>query len=165
MQTQRVAAVGDIAEMWALRTRAVQQTCASHYPADVVRIWSAAPPPVSYARLVAAGCAVVAEEDGKMLGFSVLNPEQAEVDAVFVDPAAGRRGIGGLLLCTLAKVALARGCNRLHLYASLNAVSFYAAFGFEQVREELYSHPCGIKLRCVYMQKRLDQGTVALVTP
>jgi putative acetyltransferase len=155
MLTQRVAAVADIAEMWALRTRAVRQTCASHYPPDVIRVWSAAPAPASYPGLVASGCAVLVQENGKMLGYSVLNPELGKVDAVFVDPAAGRRGIGSLLLCALEKLALANGCNRLHLAASLNAVSFYAAFGFEQVREELYSHPCGIGLRCVYMEKRL----------
>jgi putative acetyltransferase len=159
MPTPRIATTGDIPAMWVLRTRAVRQTCASHYPPDIIDRWACAAPPVSYSPLVTAGGAVIVEENGAMLGFAVLDVEGGEVNAVFVEPAAGRRGIGRILIRALEDMAVAAGCGRLHLSASLNAVPFYAAFGFERAGEESQPHRSGILLDAVLMEKRL------LVTP
>ncbi|ATQ76510.1 GNAT family N-acetyltransferase [Massilia violaceinigra] len=151
----RAATLADIDAMWALRTRAVRIGCAGHYPADVVEIWSAAPAPRSYPGLVASGGAVIAQEQGAMLGYAILDLVAGEVDAVFVDPAVGGRGIGKTMLAALERMALERGCTRLYLSASLNAVAFYRAAGFVVLRNAVYAHPCGIALDCVEMEKHL----------
>jgi putative acetyltransferase len=38
-----------------------------------------------------------AEEDGRLIGFASLDPEQAELDFLYVHPHYARRGIGRVL--------------------------------------------------------------------
>lgn len=154
MSTRRTATRADIAPMWDLRTRAVRQSCASHYPADVIATWSASPAPAGYTALIDQGGAVLALENGQLLGYAIANLETGEIDAVFVDPAAAGRGLGKQLLGACEDLATARGFGVLFVYASLNAVPFYQAAGFRFVRDERYAHPSGISLACVYMEKR-----------
>lgn len=158
MPNQRPATEADLADLWALRTRAVRASCASHYAPEVIDTWCASPAPVSLPGLVAAGGALVAQEDGKMLGYAILDLESGEVDAVFVDPDQQGRGIALQLMAALEAMAVARGLARLFLSASLNAVPFYQRAGFIPLREELYPHRSGIDLRSVFMEKLLACG-------
>lgn len=155
MLTLRPATLADIDPMWALRTRAIRHSCPGHYPAHVIGPWSAAPVPRSYPALVQAGGAVIAQEQGAMLGYAILDLLTGEVDAVFVDPEAGGRGIGKTLLAALEQMARERGFARLVLSASLNAVAFYRAAGFVALRDAAYAHSCGVALDCVEMEKHL----------
>ncbi|NHZ90005.1 GNAT family N-acetyltransferase [Massilia sp. CCM 8733] len=155
MLTLRAALLADIDAMWALRTRAILHSCPGHYPAEVIAPWSAAPAPRSYPGLVQSGGALIAQERGAMLGYAIVDLDAGEVDAVFVDPAAGGRGIGKTMLAALEPMALARGCTRLHLSASLNAVAFYQAAGFVALRNAVYAHPSGVALDCVEMEKAM----------
>ena len=155
MLLQRPATGADLAALWELRTRAVRATCASHYPPDVIDTWCAAPPPVALPLLVQAGGAVVAEEDGQLLGYAILNQETGEVDAAFVDPAHQGRGIALGLMRELETLARMRGLARMFLSASLNAVPFYERAGFRRVREEVVPHRSGIGIASVFMEKPL----------
>lgn len=157
MLSRRPATQADLSALWALRTRAVRAGCAAHYPAQVIDIWCAAPAPASLPLLVQAGGAVVAEEDGKVVGYAVLNLESGELDAAFVEPSHQGRGIALQLLQQLESMASERGLARLFLSASLNAVAFYERAGFVSLREELYPHRCGIDLASVFMEKQLRQ--------
>lgn len=158
MPNQRPATQADLATMWALRTRAVRASCASHYPADVIDAWCASPAPDSLPGLVAAGGALVAEQDGCMLGYAILDLDRGEIDAVFVDPGRQRGGIAVRLLAALDTMAIDRGIDRLFLSASLNAVPFYQRAGFSALREEIYPHRSGVELRSVFMEKLLPCG-------
>lgn len=158
MPNQRPATQADLADLWALRTRAVRASCASHYPPEVIDTWCASPAPESLPGLVAAGGALVAQEAGRMLGYAILDLDSGEVDAVFVEPSEQGRGIALQLLVALEAMALARGLTRLFLSASLNAVPFYQRAGFVPLREELYPHRSGIALRSVFMEKLLPCG-------
>ncbi len=153
--TLRAATAADINAMWALRTRAIIHSCPDHYPPDVIAPWSAAPVPRSYPALVQSGGAVIAEEQGAMLGYAILDLATGEVDAVFVDPAAGKLGIGKTMLAALERMAIGRGCTRMYLSASLNAVAFYRAAGLVALRNAVYAHPSGVALDCVDMEKCL----------
>ncbi|WP_229429301.1 GNAT family N-acetyltransferase [Massilia sp. ST3] len=157
MLMQRTATAADLGRLWELRTRAVRATCASHYPPDVIETWCAAAPPVSLPLLVQAGGTVVAEEDGLLIGYAILNQETGEVDAAFVEPAHQGRGIALGLLRELETMARLRGLARMFLSASLNAVPFYERAGFRSVREELYPHRSGIGIRSVFMEKLLPR--------
>jgi GNAT superfamily N-acetyltransferase len=106
--------------------------------------------------LVNLGSAVVAEKDGALAGFAVLDLASGEVDAVFVDPAHQGRGIALDLLRWLEELAQGRGVRRLFLSASLNAVAFYERAGFVRVRDEVYAHRSGIGIASVFMQKMLS---------
>jgi putative acetyltransferase len=152
----RAATAADLAALWPLRTRAVRARCVAHYPATVIETWSASAPPASLAELVNLGSAVVAEEDGKLAGFAVLDLASGEVDAVFVEPRHQGRGIALDLLRWLEGLAQGRGVQRLFLSASLNAVAFYERAGFMRVRDEVYAHCSGIGIASVFMEKMLS---------
>lgn len=155
MPSHRSATEADLSTLWELRTRAVRAGCAAHYPAAVIDTWCAAPAPASLPLLVQAGGAVVAEEEGDILGYAVLNLDTGEIDAAFVEPRRQGRGIALQLMRQLEAMALERGLTRLFLSASLNAVPFYERAGFLSVHEELYAHRCGVDLASVFMEKRL----------
>jgi putative acetyltransferase len=152
----RPAVPNDLQPLWALRTRAVAYACAAHYSEEVMSVWLASPPPVALLDLLARGGGLVAEEQGRLLGYAVLDAAAGEVEAVFVEPAQQGRGIGALLLRALEDAARAAGHERLYLSASLNAVPFYARAGFVAVREELYPHRSGIGIPSVFMEKWLE---------
>jgi GNAT superfamily N-acetyltransferase len=139
--------IADIPLLWSLRTRAVRRVCASHYSPEQIDVWSASPPPESYLRLLATGCAVIAEEGG-------------EVVALFVEPGLIGKGIGRRLMHALEAIAAEERFTRLHLYASLNAADFYRAMGFVAIRDEPYEHPSGITLRSLYMERALPAHSV-----
>ena len=98
--------------LWELRTRAVAHACAAHYSAPVLAAWLAAPAPDSLQQHVGDGGGTVAIEDGRLLGYAVLDAASGEVDAVFVEPAHQGRGIGAMLMRRLEAAALAAGHNQ-----------------------------------------------------
>ena len=71
----------------------------------------------------------MADDDGVIVGFGVLDQESAVVEAVYVITGAGRRGIGLEVLRKLEDRARALGLTVLRLNASLNAVPFYEKAG------------------------------------
>jgi GNAT superfamily N-acetyltransferase len=79
--------------------------------------------------------AFVAEDaDGRALGFAVVLPRDdgdAELDGLFVEPDAWRRGIGARLVGEAARRARGTGARALHVIANERALGFYAACGFE----------------------------------
>ena len=137
MLSRRPATAADLSTMWELRTRAVRASCATHYPAAVIDIWCACAAPTSLPLLVLAGGAIVAEEDGQLVGYAVINLESGEIDAAFVEPSHQGRGIALQLLQQLESLAHERRLARLFLSASLNAVPFYQRAGFILLREEV----------------------------
>ena len=149
----RTGTADDVATLWALRTRCVRETCSSHYPPEVI----AAPGRPrhrrrSTARLLGQGGCVVAEDaQGALLGFGVFDTDANEVDALFVDPDRGGKGIGQALMQRL--LAMADREREVVLSASLNAVPFYQRQGFITVREEAYPHPSGVALASVSMRR------------
>lgn len=148
----RAGTLDDIATLWALRTRCIRGTCSSHYPPEVIAPWSASPPPAQYPRLLGQGGGVVAEDgQGTLLGFGVFDADGNEVDALFVAPDRGGRGIGRALMQRLLEMA--DRSRDVVLSASLNAVPFYRRQGFIAVREEAYPHPGGIALASLSMRR------------
>jgi GNAT superfamily N-acetyltransferase len=156
MPYQRRAEQADLAAMWALRTRAVRVSCASHYAPDLIDAWCATPAPERLPALVEAGGALLAEEDGRMLGYAILDLDSGEVDAVFVEPGQQGRGIARDLMAALEALAMERGLPRLFLSASLNAEPFYQRAGFVSLRRESYPHRSGLQLASVFMEKTLS---------
>jgi len=159
MPSRRSATQADLSTLWELRTRAVRAGCSAHYPAAVIDTWCATPAPASLPLLVQSGGAVVAEEDGQIVGYAVLNLHTGEIDAAFVEPSHQGRGIALQLLLQLESMARERGLLRLFLSASLNAVRFYERAGFQSLREEVYPHRSGIGIKSVFMEKQLRRAS------
>ena len=56
---------------------------------------------------------------------------ETDLDALFVEPATRRRGIGRLLVEHCASVAREHGSTALHVVGNPHAEAFYLACGFE----------------------------------
>lgn len=154
MTSLRPALPSDSAALWALRTRAVRISCATHYAPDQIAAWAATPEPASYAAMLGQG-GIVAMADAAIAGYAMLDLARQEVDAVFVDPDCAGRGVGRQLMAALEALARQHGITRLQLSASLNAAAFYRSAGFVALREEVYAHRSGLQLASVVMEKPL----------
>lgn len=111
---------------------------------------------------------VVAEIEGDVVAFGSLKratPDEsdadvdAEITAVYVRPTVAREGVGTRVYSELERRARTQGVQTLGLSASLNAVPFYEAHGYERVRErahEFSSHEStGVIGVVVEMKKEL----------
>jgi len=145
------ASCADIPTLWELRTRALRSQCARHYDPVTLRTWAAAPAPATYPVLLAQGGGIKGCVNGELAGYAIIDRENNEVDAVFVDPRFGGQGVGKALLGALERMAVEPATLRLH--ASLNAVPFYEAAGYRAVKNTQYQHPSGILLDCVFMTR------------
>ncbi len=74
----------------------------------------------------------VAERDGVVVGFFVvrrLTAHEWDLDALFVEPAFLRRGVGRWLMQHAIAAAREAGARALLVQSDPNAASFYAAVG------------------------------------
>jgi N-acetylglutamate synthase-like GNAT family acetyltransferase len=128
------------------------------YTPEELQSWAIPKKPESYEESIRSKEFFVADDDGVIMGFAVLNPETSEVEAVYVNPEAGRRGVGLALLSKLDERARARSLTLLHLYSSLNAVPFYKRAGYEAQEQSKYRLSTGVEIACVPMTKTIELG-------
>jgi GNAT superfamily N-acetyltransferase len=83
------------------------------------------------------------------------NVDAARIRAFYVDPGYARRGVGALLLNASERAALEVGFTRAELTATLPAVPFYAAYGYEPAGVYDLALPSGRFLKLRLMIKRL----------
>ena len=140
---------------------AVHTTAAVAYPADILDHWSGpvTPKRIEHLRAVIAGgeqTVLVAEIDGEILGFGSVVPSNNELRAVYVDPRAGRRGVGTRLVEALEAIAVRRGVEHLDLDSSLNAQQFYQRLGYSVLSRGSREVASGVQMPCVHMRKVLS---------
>jgi N-acetylglutamate synthase-like GNAT family acetyltransferase len=156
MLTIRRARQEDCQSIVRVHTAAVAGIRTTLYTPEEIQSWAIPKNPESYWDSIRDKEFFVAEEGGVVMGFGVLNPESAEVEAVYVSPEAGRRGVGLQLLRKLDERALARGLGVLRLYASLNAVPFYKRAGYIAQEQSKYRLSTGVEIACVPMVKTIE---------
>jgi GNAT superfamily N-acetyltransferase len=86
------------------------------------------------AEQIADGHVLVAESDDVIVGFAAVLPRpdgNAELDALFVEPALWKRGVGRLLVDHCADLARQRASRILHVVGNPHAAKFYVACGFQ----------------------------------
>jgi N-acetylglutamate synthase-like GNAT family acetyltransferase len=131
------------------------------YTPEEIRAWAVPKKPESYEESIVSKEFFVAEEGGTIVGFGVLNRESAEIEAVYVSPGAGRRGIGLEILRKLEERARAGGIGVLRLNASLNAVPFYERAGYAAQEQAKYRLATGVEIACVPMLKAMTSESDA----
>ncbi|MGQ0659586.1 GNAT family N-acetyltransferase [Sphingosinicella sp.] len=86
------------------------------------------------AEQIAAGRVLVAEDDAGLAGFAAWidtgRPGEAELDALFVEPARWHGGVGRALLTAITEVAAGAGRSRLAVVANPTSLGFYRRCGF-----------------------------------
>jgi ribosomal protein S18 acetylase RimI-like enzyme len=155
MLTIRRARQEDKEAIWRVHGRAIRETCAGHYPREVVEIWAGRLRPEKYAEAIDKYEFFVAEEGGVVVGFGELGPEAGAIQGLYVSPEVKGRGVGWKLLCTLERRARAYGLKSLRLTSSLNAVPFYERAGFRAVGELTETIGPGVERASVSMFKEL----------
>lgn len=144
----------DCHSIGSVHAAAVKGIRTDRYTPEEIQAWATPKKPESYEESIRTKEFFVAE-DGAIVGFGVLNQETAEVEAVYVAPDAGRRGIGLEILRKLEERASVRGLRQLRLNASLNAVQFYEQAGYVGHEPSRYRLLTGVEIACVPMVKVL----------
>lgn len=153
----RRARRGDCQSIGSVHAAAVGGIRTALYTPEEIQSWAIPKKPEVYEELIRSKEFFVAEEDGIILGFGVLNQESAVVEAIYVSPGAGRRGIGLELLRKLEERARALGLGRLRLNSSLNAVPFYKRAGYVAQEQSKYLLSTGLEIACVPMVKLMTR--------
>ncbi len=129
------------------------------YPRDVVEAWAAGLTGELYVNAMNGGevfYIAVGILDGQMavLGFSTHRVDEVDHGtAVYVRGTAARQGIGSALFRLAEADAVASGAARVQVDASLAAVEFYKANGFEETGRGEHRLASGQTMACVFMQK------------
>lgn len=156
----RSAIAADAERIAQVHFAAVHGSAAGSYPQEILKRWS---PPVDEARIALFRKAieggkelfVVAEDRDGVRGFGSVVPMMSELRAVYVDPPAGRHGIGSAILKHLEEAARQRGVLRLEMDVSLNAEPFYLHNGYTSVERSMHRLSGGGVMPCVKMFKDL----------
>ena len=151
----RRAAMTDMDRIFGVHSAAVHGIARAYYSPAEVDVWAGRKSPKSYATSISARVIIVDEEAEVIRGFAQLDPGTSSIEAVYVDPAYLRQGVGSRLLAALESIAGASGTARLTLDASLNSVPFYESAGYARVADSLHELSPGISIACVLMQKEL----------
>jgi putative acetyltransferase len=145
----------DLQQVAAVHASSIVDLCAQHYSVVQLAQWKDALRPEGYAALLATREFLVAEENGALLGFGILDLGESLINATYVSPKVARRGVGRRLVQAMETIARQQGVTRLHLSSTLNAVPFYESLGYLQEGPSTNRLPTGIELPCVVMTKDL----------
>ncbi|MGO4872793.1 MAG: GNAT family N-acetyltransferase [Roseiarcus sp.] len=115
----------------------VEETASEAYSADQCDAWAAkADDRAAFAARLGKALTLVALIDGEAAGFASLLGADV-LDLLHVDPRFARRGVGAALIDALARLAAARGAERLTSDVSDTARPLFERQGFEAQRRNL----------------------------
>lgn len=154
----RRATPDDVTAISIAHHAAIRQICSSAYSPEQIDAWTSALTIDRYEAAMDRFDFVVAELEGRVVGFAIADLPGAELNALYVAPSAGGRGVGSALLEAAEARARAAGVARLTLKATLNAVSFYEEAGYVRLCSARHALPGGRELPCVGMAKLLSNA-------
>lgn len=118
--------------------RAVQVTAASDYTPTQIGAWiSASDDASAWAAARSLTRNQIAEVDGTVAGF-IGTDSSGYIDMLYVDPEYTRQGVASALLRWAENTARAAGVPVMTTHASVTAVPFFRAHGFQIVSKQ---HP------------------------
>jgi putative acetyltransferase len=141
--------------------RAVRHGTGPHYSLPQRMAWSPRVRPGAdwHARLERLDT-VVADVQGRPVGFMALDIGEAFLDFAYVDPSVQGRGIAAALYAVLEGRARAAGLACVETEASRVAEPFFAARGWVVLRRQRVPRNW-LRLPNAVMQKRLSAGEAA----
>ena len=145
----------DVFDVHRIHTTSIREECSSHYPPEILEVWVDAFNPDNFPENIHRMEFFVAElADASLGGFLALDLPARELESIYVAPWALGRGLGSFLLGFAEELARKNGLQDLWLDSSLNAVSFYAGFGWHQVQRHARVRR-GVEIPVVKMEKSL----------
>lgn len=164
MGTVREAGPADAPRIATVHEAAIRGLAGDTYDSTVVDAWAGGVDPDGYPVESDDSHLVVAERDTTIVGYGELRPRagdylqsavDGEIRAVYVHPDHAREGVGSAIYEALESAARNRDLDSLGLWASLNAVQFYEAQGFEQVARVTHAFGGDTEGPAVEMRKLL----------
>lgn len=135
----------------------IEELTEDDYSPEQQQAWaSLADDEEKFAARLADNLTLIATLDGTPVGFITLKDNRS-IELLYVHPAVARRGVGGLLVEAVEKLAAARGAAQLVVDASDTARDFFARRGYQP--EQRNSIFLGDQwLTNTTMKKRLAKG-------
>jgi putative acetyltransferase len=155
------AGLADVDEITAAHLDSIRLIWARYYEAEIVKDWAARIKADLYVNAMARGESffIAVGELGdprEVLGFSSHRIEGNEHrTAVYVRGKAARLGIGSALFRAAEAAAITAGATSICVDASLAAVDFYQANGFEELGRGEHRLSAERAMACVFMRKNL----------
>jgi putative acetyltransferase len=146
----RKANVDDAQAIKELHDRSALELCREDYTVKQLEDWVKYSSVEKYQKRLEIHRTFVAEINGKMVGFVRWNPATNELCSIFVDPDHTRQGIATKLMKKAYEDVTSYGAEKLWLYASMTAVPFYKAEGWDYIEQTMRG-----SLECVRMEKSL----------
>lgn len=97
----------------------------------------------------------LAEQAEALVGFAGLSALDAQITAIYVSPQFARQSIGVQLLAVIETAAIARGYQNLWVFASLTAIPFYQAQGYQLTRQAGFWSETKVWIPCPRLEKSL----------
>jgi len=152
----RVARSEDMRQLTQLQVDSIETLCAHDYNASQLQtLIESKKQDRRWNELI-----FVAETESQIVGFSALSLIDPTLNGIFVHPAFIRQGIATKLLAALENEALKTRIRCLWVSASLNAVAFYQARGYQIVRKNSIWLGSGVSIPVVLMKKVLIPPTL-----
>jgi putative acetyltransferase len=136
-----------------LHERCVLELCRDDYTPEQLKDWLSSSNLERNKIRLERHRAYLAEKDGKLIGYVRWNPETNELCSIFVDPDFVRQGVATKLMEVAVQDAKEMGVKEFWLDASLTAVPFYEAMGWNYIEQSRHG-----TLECVKMTKQLHHG-------
>lgn len=116
---------------------AIEFSAADDYDDDQRAAWAArADDEAAFGAKLGRQLTIVATLEGFVVAFASLEGTD-KLDMLYVDPAAGRQGVGAALVDALVRLAEARGAKRLTAEASDVSKPLFERLGFSADRRSL----------------------------
>jgi GNAT superfamily N-acetyltransferase len=150
----RKATKSDAGVAWEIRNAAINNQCKGYYPEEDLKSWTRRELPDNFVDMVA-DYFYMAVLNGRVVGTGMIDLDSGKLDALFVHPNHMGIGVGRRILLHLEQLAIAAGLTQLKLNSTLNACSYYQAYGFEGNKVSKYRSPRGVSLDCIPMKKSI----------
>lgn len=162
----RRATPADTDAILAAHRDSIESLGPASYPADAVAVWGEGLSRDLYVNAMNGGevfFIALGEIDGHpaVLGFATHRVDDGvrHATAVYIRGSAARRGIGSALFRHAEADVIASGGGAIEISASLGAVPFYLANGFQETGRGNIRLRSGKSMACVYMTKTLPSAS------
>jgi len=143
----RKASEADKENISNLHIASIKKLCSNHYTHEQLNAWTSVLTPSVYDQALKEKIVLVAYDSQQNLqGLGILDIENSEVSAIYINPDVAGKGIGTKLLNELEMTARNSKIFRITVHSTLNAKSFYMNHGYIAQELALHSLPNGSKL-------------------
>ena len=155
MVSVRCAVENDAESIYSVHVSSIRISCASHYSAEEIRVWSGRQNVDQYRHFIRLGEICVAVKNDVVVGFGHVS-ETGEIRALYVAPSETGKGIGKMLLKELERRTKERVTPyQLTVQSTINSVKFYESQGFQLEKESWHTVGNDLSLKCFQLTKAI----------